>query len=374
MPMGIDLQKPTSLYKQIAGDLRTQIEKGEMVAGDQLPSQGELAKRYDVSLITIKKALSELIGNGLIYSRMGKGAFVAPRQTQLKLNTSKALGLVLRDLRSPFFSMIIHSVQAEAERRGYTLLISNSADHEEREVSQIARFRSMEISGMIIASMSYTHEATPPVLKLMESKFPMVMVSYIEDDRISYVGIDNLQGAYLATKHLVDLGYSRIGYISGGRGNVLSTLRMEGYQRALKDAGLPVDRKYLFELPVKQEWRYYDAARALGHQILGLKSRPEAIFAYDDMIALGLQQAVLEIKLQVPDDLAIVGFDDIEQVKLAPVPLTTIRQPVEEIGERAVGALTAQIDGRKEATRILLNPRLVIRESCGSKLFQKSNN
>lgn len=372
--MGIDLQKPTPLYKQIADDLRSQIETGKLVTGDQLPSQGELANVYEVSLMTIKKALTELIGYGLIYSRMGKGAFVAPRQSQLNLNNGKVLGLVLRDLRSPFFSMIIHSVQAEAERRGYTLLLSNSADHEEREESQIARFRNMGISGMIIASMSYTHRATEPVLRLIESKFPMVMVSYIEDERISYVGIDNLEGAFLATKHLVDLGYSRIGYISGGRGNVLSTLRMEGYKRALKGAGLPVYRNNVFELPVRKEWHYYDAARALGQEIIDLESRPEAIFAYDDMIALGLQQALLENSLRVPRDLAIVGFDDIEQVKLAPVPLTTIRQPVEEIGERAVGALVAQIDGRTEASRILLNPSLVVRESCGSKQFQKSTN
>lgn len=367
--MGVDFNTPTPLYRQIADDIKAKIASGQIKSGDQLGSQQELAKEYGVSLITVKKALAELIHEGVLFSRVGKGTYVAARKrVAIDLSRHKTIGLVLRDLKSPFFSLIVHSVEEKASEKGYNLLLSNSKDRLDKEENQIRHFRHIGVSGLIIASMSRIYRATNTIRKLHQEHFPYVFVSYMEDEDIFYVGTDHEYGAFLATEHLIKLGHNKIGYISGEEGNLLSELRKKGYRRALQQYGKPFEESLVFRSFSKGEEEDYQSGYEIGLRFLKLAQKPDAVFAYKDLAALGFQQALLDHSVKVPGEVAIVGFDDIERGQYAPVPLTTVHQPTAEIGANAVETLIKRIEGKEAVTRTILKPKLIVRESCGAQL------
>ncbi|MDZ7401095.1 MAG: GntR family transcriptional regulator [candidate division KSB1 bacterium] len=360
--MAIDFTDPRPLYLQIVDTIKEKIESGELQPGDQISSQNELAQEYGVSLITVKKALTELIREGVLFSRVGKGTFVAQPAPSIDFTQHHTIGLVLSDLKNPFFSLILHSVEQKISENGYNLLLSNSSQNIEKEESQIHRFRDLGVDGMIIASTSHVYRATETIRKLKDDNFPFVMVSYIEDEDIYYVGTDHELGAFIATEHLIQRGYQKIGYLSGESGNLLAELRLKGYRRALEQYGRPFRPEFIFPLPMK--FRDYDSGYQIGQQFFQKSDRPEALFVYNDLSALGFEQAVLDQGYKIPDDVAIIGFDDIERGKYAPVPLTTIHQPTDEIGQQSVEQLMKIIDGEPVAVRTILKPELIVRSSC----------
>ena len=150
---GININDPTPLYEQIERDILSKIKNGKFKPGDQLGSHHTLCQEYNVSLITVKKALANLTHKGLIFTRVGKGSYVSEKQLhKTKLDRHKTIGLVLRDLKHPFFSLIVHSIEKRAYELGYTLLLSSSAGDIEKEELQINHFRKLGVDGLIIAS------------------------------------------------------------------------------------------------------------------------------------------------------------------------------------------------------------------------------
>lgn len=368
--LSIDLRKPTPLYLQITEDLRDKITG--LPADARIGSQSELARRYGVSLITVKKALADLIKDGLLYSRMGKGTYVARRQAEFRLSKTKAIGVVLRDLSSPFFSMIVKGVEEAASRHGYSILLSNSAGHAEREEHQIRHFIDLGVSGLVIASMTHEYTATTTLRELHQGGFPYVMVSYIEDPAIFRVGTDHYQGARMAIDHLVQCGYSRIGYVNGEQGNLVGEERRRGYEDALASHRLSPAPQDQYRLRLRGEQNDYRSGREIGGQVAGRKDRPEALFVYNDLAALGLEHALLQHGVRIPGDIAVVGFDDIGPAEYALVPLTTVHQPAHEIGTTAMDVLLSRSAGRETPAVSILPPRLVIRASSGATVPEDS--
>lgn len=366
--MGIDYENPTPLYRQIAEALKARIVSGQCKVGDRIGSQQELANKYGVSLITVSRAIADLINQGFLFSRAGKGTFVAAKSTSSELSTQASIGLVFRDLKSPFFSLIIPSIEKVLSEQGYNILLSNSANQIEKEESQIGHFRKLEVNGLIIASMTHAFHATSVIRKLHEEQFPYVVISYIADTDINYVGSDHEFGAFLATEHLIKLGYEKIGYINGEAGNRLGELRKQGYQRALQQYGKTYHEEFVYRLELRGEWNDYRSGYDIGQKFIGLPCKPDAMFIYNDLSALGFEKALLESGLKIPEDVAIIGFDNIKRGRIAQVPLTTIKQPTEKIGELAAQTLIERINGGNPPARIILKPQLIIRESCGAKL------
>ncbi|MFC1481372.1 substrate-binding domain-containing protein [Candidatus Neomarinimicrobiota bacterium] len=364
--MAIDPQDPTHLYQQIAEQIREQIFSGKLKPDDRIATQNELAAQYGVSLITVKKALAELSSEGIIYSRVGKGTFITATPMRKAQVPHKSIGLVLSDLTTPFFSLIVQSAEKKTSELGYNLLLKSSSDREEKEETQIAHFQNIGVRGVIIASMGHHHQATNGILQLQEKKFPFIMVSYVQNEDISYIGTDHVYGAQLATEHLIDLGYKRIGYINSEETDILGQLRQQGYERALVASGHGVDKDIIFQQPLTNGKNQFQAGYQLGLQFAKVDNRPDAIFAFNDLTALGFEQSVLSQGLRIPEDVAIVGFDNIERDLYAPVPLTTVRPPTSTIGALAVETLVRMINGDQSVTRTFLKPQLVIRESCGA--------
>jgi LacI family transcriptional regulator len=361
--VGIDFHNSKPLYLQIVDDIRFQIESGALKVDDQIGSQNELAQKYDVSLITVKKALSELMKEGLLYSRVGKGTYVAKQNVDSQKGSSKTIGLVLQDLKSPFFSLIAQEAENTSFKKGYSILFTNSSGQLAKEESQISHFRDMGVSGLIIASMTHVYRANETIRKLHSEGFPYVMVSYIHDPDIYFVGTDHEHGGYIATNHLIEEGFKKIGCINGEQGNLVGYFRYKGYERALTEAGREVNENYVFKLPRGGEWYDFTSGYEVGKHFGELADRPDAVFVYNDLAALGFQRAILEQGLRIPEDVAIVGFDDIDRASYARVPLTTIRQPTREIGNLAVDIILKRNINRYAPIKTILNPELVVRSS-----------
>ena len=369
--MKIDINDPTPFYEQIEKIIRYDIRKGIIKDGDKLGSHNELSKKYNVSLITIKKALSNLIKEGILIGRTGKGTFVSSGKNKLDISKHKSIGLVLRDLNHPFFSPIVKSVERKVSELGYNLLLASSSGDIEKEENQIAHFRRIGVSGLIIASMSLDYQATDYIKRLQETNFPYIMVSYMHDPDYWYVGIEQEQGGYLAAKHLIKLGYKTIGCVHGGKGNLLGEIRKNGYCRALSENGIPFNSNYVYYLD--QSKSRFESGNDLGKEFLKLKNKPEALVFYTDSAAMGFLQAILEGGMNLPEDLAIVGFNDIEMAKYVTPPLTTIKQDAIKIGTLASEIVVNRIEGKEQANRTILAPKLVVRDSCGNNLKQNLN-
>jgi len=377
MPERLKFNDPTPLYEQIQIDIKKRIESGELNVGDQIGSQNELAREYDVSVITIKKALLNLVNERILYTRVGKGTYVSDQTfSKRKFSDQKTIGLVLRDLKHPFFSMIVQSIEEEAYNLGYTLVLTSSSNKIEKEEYQIKNFKNMGVDGLIIASLSLEYTATNYIQKLHDDKFPYIMISYMHDPQYWFIGSDHEFGGYLATEHLIKTGYKRIGYVHIGKGNLLSEVRKNGYSRALMDCGISFDSKLIFSLRKEQFDSGEDRVELgyeFGSEFINMKQKPEALFFYNDSTALGFIKSLNEHNFKVPNDIAIVGYDDIELAKFASVPLTTIRQPVSKIGSQAVQIINRRINGEDVTNRTIYRPELVIRNSCGSKVHSNNN-
>ncbi|MBO8131050.1 MAG: GntR family transcriptional regulator [Candidatus Marinimicrobia bacterium] len=366
--MAIDFTNPEPLYKQVAEDIRSKIARGELKEGDQLEPQEILAQKYGVSMITIKKAIGDLSNEGLLLTRAGKGTFVSRKSRGVDFAKHKTIGIVLRDFNSPYFSLIMQAVEEKASSMGINVLLSSSSNRAEKEESMINHYLEIGVGGLIIASMARIYHATPIIRKLHDEGFPYIMVSYIDDEDIYFVGTDNEEGGYLAGVHLAKLGYRKIGYINGEVGNVVGEKRKKGFVKALEEFGIEFDSKFEFHLRLRGEWNDYQSGYEIGEYFIGLSEKPEAMFVYNDLSALGFQRALIERGIRVPEDVAIVGFDDIKRGVVAPVPLTTIHQPTDKIGEKAFEILLMRMDGKEVPVRTILSPYVVVRESCGANL------
>lgn len=179
-----------------------------------------------------------------------------------------------------------------------------------------------------------------------------------QEGQISYVSVDNVTAGEQAVQHLIRAGRKRIGAIAGNADNADSRDRLAGYRRALKAAGIPLDHRLIVDGQFTRVWGYAGMKRLL-------EQRVDGAFAFSDMIALGALDAIREAGLRVPDDIAVIGFDDLPAAAHALPPLTTIRQPVAQKGARAASLLINRIEnGAGDPVQVLLPTQLVIRESC----------
>jgi len=368
----IDFTKPVPLYQQIVSDIIKQIESGALHANDSVGSHSELAKAYDVSLITIKKALNELINKKYLYSRVGKGTYVSRQSVDIDFSKGNTIGIVLRDLNSPFFARIVESVEKQVSEIGCNLLVSTSSNSREKESKQINKYLKIGVSGLILTSITHETHVSGLIRKLHSDNFPYVVVAYTEDEDINYIGVDHELGARLATEHLINLGYKKLGYINCESGYKLGEVRKKGFLEALENHGYAHNENFHYRLRQRGDWHDYESGYEIAFDYIKQSERPEALFIYNDLAALGFEKGILENGLSIPQDVAIVGFDNIKRGVVAPVPLTTIQQPANEVGRLAIEMILKKIKGELVKNRNILKPTLVIRDSCGAKIRSRN--
>ncbi|MET9487034.1 LacI family DNA-binding transcriptional regulator [Nocardia sp. NPDC006630] len=277
----------------------------------------------------------------------------------LKMSRTMTLGLVVPDNSNPFFAELARAIEDVAFEAGYTLLLGNAMDNDEREATYIRILIDRQVDGLIVAP---AHGASSWIAELSGTAVPrLVLDRELDLPGATHVLVNNEGGAYAATKHLLGHGLSRIGCIAGLEGIHPTVDRVAGWRRALIDSGRPPADGMLVHAPFGRAYGY----RA-GRELLARPDRPEALFVASDEQALGVLRAAAELGVRVPQDLAICAFDGIEGSAYTVPALTTMRQPFESLGRSAVEWLLAKIaDPPLAPGRITHETTLVARGSCG---------
>jgi LacI family transcriptional regulator len=279
---------------------------------------------------------------------------------QLRAGRSRTIGYVMLDGSNPFFTDVARGIEEEAEANDLSLYMCNSDNRAERELSYLSRLEQQRVQGILITPS----DADAAILdELPRRGTPLVIVDRTrEADTHCSVAVDDVLGGELAVDHLVELGHERIAFVGGPTSIGQVRERREGAFKALAKAGLDPDRL----TPVETNGLTVAEGRGAGERLAGLpaRSRPTAVFCANDLLALGLLQQCVSMRVRVPEDLAIVGYDDIEFASAAAVPLTSVRQPRRQLGRTAAALLlreTRDDDHRHE--KVLFTPELVVRRS-----------
>lgn len=288
---------------------------------------------------------------------------------QLKTGHTRIVGLIVPSVANPFYSVFARYVEKTALELGYQLLLCNSERKPERERAYAEELYSYGIRGIIFGSglMQFTH-----LDDLVEQGLNLVAFDRLtqEQDRLAIdsIGVDNVLAARLATKHLLAQGHTRIGFLSGSLATVSRIDRFKGYKAALDEAGIEPNPNWIWEASSNGAFGDANAAelgRQGAHELFSKVERPSAIFAINDMYALGAYAGARDLGLRIPEDVSIVGMDDIMLTEIAHPPLTTISQPIERIAELATKRLIGRIQDTctEPQEHIVLTPRLVVRGS-----------
>jgi LacI family transcriptional regulator len=324
----------------------------------------DVARAAGVSSATVSRVLSgyEFVQEATrtrVLEAVERLGYVANLQARsLAGGRSQIIGLLVPNLDTGYVGTIIQRIDQELERANYDLILYTSHRHPSKEsfyVSTIA-------SGLTIGMLLVAPQVPATYLDaLREQNFPYVLIDQADaTENSNVVEATNWQGAYEATRHLIQLGHVRIAFITGAL-NVRSAVdRLQGYQAALVDCGLPFREELVVEGDYQQRTGY-EAAKSLLENV----NPPTAVFASNDLSAFGAMDAARECGFRIPDDISIIGFDDVPQAGLVYPKLTTVRQPLEQMGQVAVQMLLELIKDRSHPPqRVTLPTRLVIRDSC----------
>ncbi|WP_206737338.1 LacI family DNA-binding transcriptional regulator [Agromyces albus] len=279
---------------------------------------------------------------------------------QLRAGRSSSIGLIVLDVRNPFFTDVARGAEDRAAEDGMTLLLGNSDENPDREGAYLDLFEQQRVHGVLISPLT---DDLPRLERLRKRGTPVVLVDRESADRsYSSVAVDDVVGGELAVRHLADIGRRRVAFV-GGPSSIRQVVdRLEGARRAVEATpGMTLEVIETESLTVLQ-------GRAAGEQIRErpVSERPDAIFAANDLLAMGVLQALKMLgTVEVPGDIALIGYDDIDFASAAVVPLSSIRQPASLIGYTAVDLLLKEAAAGSEFTpeQVTFQPELVVRES-----------
>lgn len=278
---------------------------------------------------------------------------------RLSTGKSQAVGLVTPEIREPFFAEIASAFEDEADRHGYTVFISSTRSDRKREIASLDRLDDRHVDGLLLM----TNRADDGTLaRLIDGRRDVVILDEdIPGVSVPRIFVDNEQGAFSATRHLIENGHRRIAYIGGPADLTTVTERRAGFVAAMRSAGLLVDPELVAMGSFAAE-----ASRLATHRFLGLPRPPTAIFASSDYIAIGAFTALREAGRAIPDDISLVGFDDMPIGALLTPPLTAVRQPVETLGRLGFQTLFALLNGEPATPLTRLPVELIRRHSVGA--------
>jgi LacI family transcriptional regulator len=323
----------------------------------------DVAQEAEVSYATV----SRVINNGAhvrpekrerVLLAMAKLGFTVNQQARsLRAGRSQVIGLLVHDLGTSYIGEIIRGIETELSAASYDLMLYTTHRRKTKEATYVSAITRGMADGLLLV-LPRNPEAY--LESLRQRRFPYVLIDHQGIDETGpAVGATNWQGAYDATRHLLGLGHRRIGFITGQVDMGCSRDRLAGYQAALADAGLAPD-----PLLIKEGDFFQPDGFAGARELMALPEPPSAIFASNDVSAFGVMEAVRDAGRRIPDDISIVGFDDIPQAAQVNPTLTTVRQPLEQMG-RTAARMLLEIIGNPDrpATRVELATELIVRAS-----------
>ncbi|CAI8827380.1 DNA-binding transcriptional dual regulator RbsR [Pseudomonas sp. IT-347P] len=274
----------------------------------------------------------------------------------LKAKTTATIGLLVPNSLNPYFAELARGIEDYCERNGYCVILCNSDDNPDKQRSYLRVLLEKRIDGLIVASAGGDSGLAQGLAGV---KTPMVIVDRgLDGVDADLVRIDHEYGAYLATRHLLELGHRDIATIGGPVSTSVAQMRLAGYCRALKEAGIEVRQERMLESDFTSTGGYNAAAILLEH------NPPSAIFAGNDMIGIGVLRAAAERNVRVPSELSVIGFDDIQMSRYVYPALTTVGQSILQLGEMAAEVLLRRIATPNLGTdQRIVTPSIVLRES-----------
>jgi LacI family transcriptional regulator len=283
----------------------------------------------------------------------------------LRRRETRMLGMVVPDNRNLYFAELARSVEDACFERGYNVILCNSDEDPAKESAYLSLLAEKRVDGIVFVASSTDRSG---VQALLQHKIPVVALDReLKGVTCDSIIVDNRDGGRQATMHLIDGNHRRIGCISGPKNLTSAKERLQGYRDALAEAGLRVEPAWIQMGDFHIEGGY-TAVQAL----LDLPTRVTAIFAANDLMAIGAIRGIAARGLRVPEDVAVVGFDDIALAMYSEPPLTTVRQPIREIGKLATELIMGRVNGeRKEPQSRRLKTSLIVRESCGIKVHPR---
>jgi DNA-binding LacI/PurR family transcriptional regulator len=325
----------------------------------------DVAQRANVSIATVSRVLNN---NDRVKPRLRQRVLQAMEELQyepsgiarnMRNQSKKAIGLVIADIQNPFFTDLVRAIEESAYALQYTVLLGNSGDQPARERLYLDILAKERLSGLIVIPLGDEAEAYR-----FKRSVPLVFVDRtVPGVQADAVVLDNVRGGYEATKHLLELGHRRIGVIAAPPSFSVGNERCEGYRQALQEYGIPANAELIRSGESPKEKGGYIAAQ----ELLSLEPPPTAVFAVNNVRTLGMLQAVQECGRQIPQDISVIGFDDSPWLSLLTPPLTTVRQPIYEMGVEATRLLMQRIAGGEDSPTVVsvVQPKLVVRSSTG---------
>lgn len=310
-----------------------------------------LGNKGRISAATREKVLLALDQSGYVYNQTA---------ANLRHKTSNQVGLLLHDITNPFYAEMTAGLSHEIERHNLLLFLANSEESGERQQKFVDSLLRNNACGMVLCVAQETSAAFYAALK--RHPVPVILVVRPpEDPDFDYVGTDNFLGAQMATSHLLKLGHRHIAFIGGGPASGARQQRVGGYTSMLLEYGIAPRPEWIVNAQANQ----IDGAH-VAEALLTRHPEITAAVCYQDIVALGVMQALRKMGREPGRDFALVGFDDIKEASLVQPALTTVSVAAKEIGRKAGELLYSRIQGNDEPPqRIILPPSLVIRESCG---------
>lgn len=362
LELELDRDSARPLHQQLWEYYRNLIEAGHLPVGSRLPTEMVLMEEHQVSRGTVRQAMRSLSEAGLI-RRETKNGTVVSTPPQPATMTNRIIGVVFPETRDAFCLDIMKGVQVACRERGYHVAFGYSHRSSALERAEITRMRAAGFSGVLVLP----HADATLFKELLADEYPFVCIDQSFADVASdFVGVDNVGASLGATEHLINLGHRRIAFVcqNAELTQAPSTVqdRYRGFRKALATHGLPFEASWL--LSAEDDLSYTEFLARVG--------RPSAAVAANDSTALRLMDAARELSVAVPEDLAVVGFDNIPLA--IGVHLTTVVQPSNEIGLAAAQLLMDGIEGKSTSPqRLLLPTQLAVRKSCGTSLAPAEN-
>ena len=333
-----------------------------------VPKLHEVARRADVSVSTVSRVLNvpdkvsaeTRVRVERAIAELGYRPSRVARRLRLRRGRAHIVGLIIPDIQNPFYSDIVRGVEDVAYDRDYAVILCNSDESPEREEFYLNVLVSESADGVILPPIHGDEKTTA---RLSSLPLPVVCLDRrLARLAVDTVVVDNRQGAYDATAHLIALGHRRIGLLDGPLGLSSFRERRDGYLAALREHDIPVDEGLI----ASGEPRLEDGRR-MANGLLSLDPPPTALFAASNLITLGALEAIRGRGLEVPAQVAVVGFDDAPWAGLLACPLTTVSQPSYEMGRRAARLMFDRLDEPdRSPALVILAPSLVVRASCGA--------
>jgi GntR family transcriptional regulator, arabinose operon transcriptional repressor len=361
---------PNLKYREIMENIQEEISTGHYRLGQRLPSETELVRRYGVSRMTVFRAMRDLQSLGIVTRRVGSGTFVS----QERIAKSHVFGLLIPELgQTEIFEVICKGMMEAQQAKHHSLLWGHTVPKEDRKEEAAEElcqyFISQRVSGVFFAPVEFTpsrYEANRRILAALDrARIPVVLLDrciepYPRRSGYDLVGIDNRRTAFLATEHLIKAGAKRVAFFARPNSAPTVDARIAGYREALEAyaKGLRQARGIV---------SLGDASDRKFVRALLQRDRQDAFLCANDHTAGNLMHTLLSLGRRIPEDIRIVGIDDVKYARLLPVPLTTQHQPCRDIGRIALAVMLDRISYPDLPARdVLLSCKLVVRQSCGA--------